>query len=100
MTTFVIVMTSLNILVWVLLFLSRKKAQKNMIETVMKISLGNIKQEVEKIPEFDSETIPNFSNLEDSIDIQEKSIAEQVISSIEESEESEDETSRCPAGKN
>ena len=49
MTTFVIVMSLLNILVWVLLFLSRKKAQKNMIETVMKISLGNIKQEVEKI---------------------------------------------------
>ncbi len=49
MTTFVIVMSLLNILVWVILFLSRKRMQKNMIETVMKVSLGNIKQEVEKI---------------------------------------------------
>ena len=48
----------------------------------------------EKIPEFDSdsEAIPNFSNLEDSIDVEEKTIAEQVISSIDESEESEDST--------
>lgn len=49
MTTFVIVMSLLNILVWVILFLLRKRMQKNMIETVMKVSLGNIKQEVEKI---------------------------------------------------
>ncbi|MBQ4555861.1 MAG: hypothetical protein IJA53_12225 [Spirochaetaceae bacterium] len=68
MTTFNIVITSLNILFWILIFIFRKKILKNMIETVQRVSLGNIKQEVDKILiEIDKVTDRDLSMVENRI---------------------------------
>lgn len=68
MTTFNIVITSLNILFWILIFIFRKIILKNMIETVQRVSLGNIKQEVDKILiEIDKVTDRDLSMVENRI---------------------------------
>ena len=68
MTTFNIVITSLNILFWILIFIFRKIILKNMIETVQRVSIGNIKQEVDKILiEIDKVTDRDLSMVENRI---------------------------------
>ena len=55
--------------------------------TAVNTNVQPAQQQEEKIPEFEPENIPNFSNLEDTVDVEEKTIAEQVISSIDDESE-------------
>ncbi len=49
-----------------------------------------VTEEEDIIPDFSTPEIPNFSNLQNGIDVEEKTVAEQVISSIDETEIEED----------
>ncbi len=68
MNTFNIVLTSVNLLFWIIIIVFYKRILGNIIKTVQQVSLGNIKQEVDKILiEIDKVTDRDLSLIENRI---------------------------------